>query len=341
MAKVLITEGYLSDIADAIREKKSSEDTYTPAEMADAIESIQTGITPTGTKSVSITSNGTTTEDVTNYASVEIAVNVPSSSPTLVTKNITENGTYNASSDNADGYSSVTVNVQGSGGYTADDWADRTKPSGVVTVPSDVTEGSNNLYWQYLLARRINITKVNFPYTGTVPTGFCLGCSGMTEMDTPNVTSCFGSSFSATGLVYAVMPKMKSFQGNSGFQDCKSLLGADFGGEAKMAQSRDGFYGSYTLNGCSNLKTLVLRGSEVWRMSNVNTFNGTPFASGGTGGTLYVPEDLLSSYQSTGNWATILGYANNQIKSIESTHTDPNAVLDLTTHYIDGSSIPT
>lgn len=32
-------------------------------------------------------------------------------SATLITKTITENGTYNASSDNADGYSSVTVNV--------------------------------------------------------------------------------------------------------------------------------------------------------------------------------------------------------------------------------------
>ena len=35
-------------------------------------------------------------------------------SPTLTTKSITANGTYNASSDNADGYSSVTVNVSGS-----------------------------------------------------------------------------------------------------------------------------------------------------------------------------------------------------------------------------------
>ena len=33
---------------------------------------------------------------------------------TLITKNITQNGTYNASSDNADGYSQVTVNVSGS-----------------------------------------------------------------------------------------------------------------------------------------------------------------------------------------------------------------------------------
>lgn len=35
---------------------------------------------------------------------------------TLTTKSITANGTYNASSDNADGYSTVTVNVSGGGG---------------------------------------------------------------------------------------------------------------------------------------------------------------------------------------------------------------------------------
>lgn len=37
------------------------------------------------------------------------------SSPTLVTKEITTNGTYTASNDSADGYSSVTVNVPSSG----------------------------------------------------------------------------------------------------------------------------------------------------------------------------------------------------------------------------------
>ena len=56
---------------------------------------------------------------------------------------------------------------------------------------------------------------------------------------------------------------------------------------------------------------------------------------------LYVPNDLISSYQSASNWSTILGYANNQIKSIESTHTDPNAPIDLTLYYIDGTPIPT
>ena len=40
-------------------------------------------------------------------------VDEPIPTPTLITKSITANGTYNASSDNADGYSSVTVNVSG------------------------------------------------------------------------------------------------------------------------------------------------------------------------------------------------------------------------------------
>lgn len=54
------------------------------------------------------TANGT--YDVTNLASV--VVNVPSSGgSTLGTKTIAENGTYSASDDGYDGYSSVTVNV--------------------------------------------------------------------------------------------------------------------------------------------------------------------------------------------------------------------------------------
>ena len=46
MAKVMITESYLEDIADAIREKKGESNTYTPGEMAEAISSIDSGSTP-------------------------------------------------------------------------------------------------------------------------------------------------------------------------------------------------------------------------------------------------------------------------------------------------------
>lgn len=52
------------------------------------------GSTPTGTKQISITQNGTTTEDVTNYANAEISVNVSggSSDPVKYTR-------YNLTSD--------------------------------------------------------------------------------------------------------------------------------------------------------------------------------------------------------------------------------------------------
>lgn len=67
---------------------------------------------PTETKTINITSNGTTTEDVTNYANVQIDVNVPST--TISPLSVTTNGTYTAPSGTA--YSPVTVNVSGGGG---------------------------------------------------------------------------------------------------------------------------------------------------------------------------------------------------------------------------------
>lgn len=95
---------------------------------------------------------------------------------------------------------------------------------------------------------------------------------------------------------------------------------------------------------CAKLKYLIIRADTVKSLANVNAFTNTPFASGKAGGTLYVPASLVSSYQSASNWSTIFGYgsgAQNSIKSIESTHTDPDAFIDLTLYYADGTSIST
>lgn len=64
---------------------------------------------------------------------------------TLITKSITQNGTYNASSDNADGYSQVVVNVSGGGGS-----------SGVYvgTTSPDSSLGNNGDYY-YLREGRL------------------------------------------------------------------------------------------------------------------------------------------------------------------------------------------
>lgn len=61
-------------------------------------------------ESLSVTENGEYTAP-TGKAYSPVVVDVPSDTPTLITKSVTENGTYDADDDEADGYSSVTVDV--------------------------------------------------------------------------------------------------------------------------------------------------------------------------------------------------------------------------------------
>ena len=103
MANVLVESDSLKSIADAIRSKNGTQNKYKPAQMAEAISDIG-GIIPVGTKQISITANGTTTEDVTDYANAQISVNVPN--PSTGTKNITANGTYDVTN-----FASAEVNI--------------------------------------------------------------------------------------------------------------------------------------------------------------------------------------------------------------------------------------
>lgn len=120
MANVLVEETSLEDIADAIRSKNGLTTKYKPSEMADAITAISGGgITPTGTKTINITQNGTVTEDVTNYANAQVNVNVPSVSPTGTKQvSITQNGTV---TEDVTNYASAEITANVPNNYSASD----------------------------------------------------------------------------------------------------------------------------------------------------------------------------------------------------------------------------
>lgn len=84
-------------------------------------------------------------------------------------------------------------------------------------------------------------------------------------------------------------------------------------------------------NACTSLNTLIIRKESVAVLDNINVFTNTPFASGKAGGTLYVPQSLISSYQSASNWSTILGYSTNSIQAIEGSQYE--------NYYADGTPI--
>lgn len=67
----------LTYVANAIRTKGGTSGQLAfPAGFVSAVQAIPTGTAPTGTKQITITQNGTTTEDVAAYANAEITVDV-------------------------------------------------------------------------------------------------------------------------------------------------------------------------------------------------------------------------------------------------------------------------
>lgn len=149
-------------------------------------------------------------------------------------------------------------------------------------------------------------------------------CHKLTSVTLPAIRFLGESAFQGdTSLANIALPSI-SRAPNKGFQNCTSLVSVDLGYPDRTSQN--------TFNGCTSLTNLIIRRtSSVCALTNINAFTNTPFASGGTGGTLYVPQSLISSYQSASNWSTILGYANNQILPIE------GSIYE--TQYADGTPI--
>ena len=106
--------------------------------------------------------------------------------------------------------------------------------------------------------------------------------------------------FSGTTLKTIALPKI-AYVNNNAFYACSSLTTVDLG-NSDMTTGR---IASAVFMDNSAMTVLILRQNAVINLSSVNSFNNTPFARGGTGGTIYVPSSLIESYKIATNWCTL------------------------------------
>lgn len=287
----------------------------TPTATKGTVSNHSVSVTPSVTNSAGYISSGTLTGT---------AVTVSASELVSGTKSITANGT----NIDVSVFSAVDVSVSG-GGLTDDQFVDHAYPQGAF-----VTSYSGTIP-AHTFRERTGITS----FTGNSVTAISqyafYHCTALESVSIPNCTNASGTNMfdGCTALKGIALPSVSADIYGNAFNGCTALKYIDFGPSFGRINA------SNALNNCSSLTMVVIRKTSVSALNNINNFNGTPFASGGSGGTLYVPNSLVSSYQSASGWSTILGYTNNQIKSIESTHTDPTAPIDLTLYYADGTPI--
>ena len=114
-------------------------------------------------------------------------------SATLIEKTITTNGEYNAASDNADGYSKVTVSVTNGVSFanSPTTFDLRTNINSVdVVIPSGITKIGNGAFYNC-----VGLTSVTIPSGVTsIDTQAFLGCTSLTTLTIPSTVTTLGTS---------------------------------------------------------------------------------------------------------------------------------------------------
>lgn len=233
----------------------------------------------------------------------------------------------------------------GGGDYTAQDFADLSKPSGSVTFTKNIgqqsllrrtgmtdvsiSSGATSIgdeSFRYSAISSVNVgasvtsiggrvfqdctslTSITIDGNPTIGSYLAPGCSNLTSFSAPNYTGKLAwQMFQDDHLLTSVnVPKATSTEAYA-FRNCTGLTTVVFPKVTSIA-------GATFAN--SGLTTLVLGSTSCVTIQNTGAFDQTVFAQGGTGGTVYIPESLYEhlgdgsnlDYKHATNWATIDGY---------------------------------
>lgn len=195
----------------------------------------------------------------------------------------------------------------GGGGYTADEIAMRTAPSGDITLPTATTI-AKSAFRDYS-----TITSIYGPEVLSVGAYAFNGTTGLKKIKLPKATS-LGSGNTYTiqnsQVEQFAVPKLSSILPSNFAQADDKLTTIDIG-NCTTIQTR-------ACANCTLLGTVIIRKTaSLVALGNIDGIaNGTKFKSGGAGGTIYIPESLYDhlgdggalDYKAATNWSTVNGY---------------------------------
>lgn len=236
MAKKLYEESNISAIASAIRSKNGLSDTYTVSDMASAILSIETDPV---LESLNVSVNGSYAPGAGVDGFSQVVVSVPGSAGILISKTISENGTYDALDDYADGFSQVVVSVP-TGGSSYDERMDaRAEGRGYsVTLQSaSIIVGAVFAYDTAIESIRAeqclritqsafryctNLKRIEAPHCSIIESYAFLSCTHLETISFPECTYIDNNAFQSAGISSVRFPACTSV-GMSPFISCRSI----------------------------------------------------------------------------------------------------------------------
>lgn len=248
--------------------------------IASEIQRIKTNIANAYT---SCNSKGATMPATQNSDNLATTINsISGGGSTLITKTITQNGTYNASSDNADGYSSVTVNVPTFIGIN------REVVNGVYkapttsfnwSLPSTATDLENYaLYYAFYKSNGLtnadlsSLTAINGTQALYYAFYYCtslvsVDLSGITTIDKDVMRYAFANSSVATVDMSGVTTIDYDSALSYICQSCTNLTELDLSNVKTITGNSVLFY---ACNGCTNLESIDF--SELETITGFQTF---------------------------------------------------------------------
>ena len=314
MARTDTLGNFLTDVADAIREKKGTTDTILASNFDTEIESIETGGGSTVTKGIIINEF-----DENGYAT-DVSVVGMTSIPSYYFAADNDNTNRNA-------LNKYVKNIQLPAGTTSigigafqycTNLALTELPAGITSIRVFTFYGCTNLA----------LTELPSGVT-SIETGAFNGCTNLALTELPSgITSMVNDAFNGcTNLALTELPSGVTSMVNDAFNGCTNLALTELPSGVTSIKPR-------VFNGCTSLTEMTCLGNittietgaftyctklskfalpnitSVPTLSSTDAFHSTPIASGT--GYIYVPDDLVESFKSATNWST---YAD-QIKAI-------------------------